>query len=193
MYVISLHTHSVLEYMQWLVQCKVFVVKTPQNILFLNKEYPIKKDSQGWTLGLSSPRILPPRLDLLTEDLWTLVLSLPRIPPLTQFGTSHGWLGDFSSELTKNTPPTQTELLMEDLGTSVLSLPRVPLPLPTEIGTSHVGLGDSEGDWCVETNHCIPCVYCLILLLLTTRKGNVFCYVILGQYFTKLPFIEWQR
>ena len=57
------------------------------------------------------------------DTLGTLVLSLPRIPPLP-LGTSHG-----------------------GFGTSVLSLPRIQeYPLPsTQIGTSHGGLRDPEG------------------------------------------------
>ena len=61
---------------------------------------------------------------------------------------------DFSSELTINTPPPPQGLglLMEDLGTLVLSLPRIAPP-PSEL---ELLMEDCAGDWCVETNRCIP-------------------------------------
>ena len=50
------------------------------------------------------------------EDLGTLVLSSPRIPPYKH---------------------TQIGIVMEDLGTLVLSSPRIPPYKHTQIGTSH--------------------------------------------------------
>ena len=76
---------------------------------------------------------------------WAYQEKLPRI------GTS---MEDFSSELTINTqsPPTQgLGLLMEDLGTLVLSWPRIAPPSELELL-----MEDCAGDWCVETNRCIP-------------------------------------
>ena len=49
------------------------------------------------------------------------------------------------------------EVLMEDLGTLVLSLQRIPLSPKLELL-----MEDSAGNWCEETNRCIPYGYCLV-------------------------------
>ena len=86
---------------------------------------------------------------------WASGLSSPKIPsnPI-QIGTSHGYVRDFSSELTKNTPPPphvwnfwcrtwglQFRAYQESKNTPP---PRLDL------------LMEDLGEWCVEIRCCIP-------------------------------------
>ena len=65
-------------------------------------------------LSTPPPHSNPLKLELLMEDLGTLFLTLPRIPPV-RIGTSHGKLKDFSSEFPRMSPlPLEMYLLMED-------------------------------------------------------------------------------
>ena len=59
---------------------------------------------------------------------------------------------DFGSELTKNTLPPS---------------PTPPPPFPPEL---ELLMEDSEGDWCVEINHCMPCGYTVSFTDVTTSK-----------------------
>ena len=109
----------------------------------------------------------PPQLEHL-DDLWTLVLSLPRISPPPQ-------------------PTPELELLLEDFGTLVLGyqeshffladfgplvlgLPRINPPPPPAF---ELLLEDSKGDWCEETNRCIPSEYCLVAISVVHRFLSV--------------------
>ena len=75
----------------------------------------------------------------------TLFLS-KNTAPAQKIGTFRGGLRDFGSEITKNTrippsPPPELELLMENFA----------------------------GDWCVETNRCVPCGYRLVENLVVVK------------------------
>ena len=133
---------------RWYRQCQHWVIVFPYF-----KSHQGQSVSDWWVLMvlLSKShripyywqRIPPPELELLMEDLGTSVLSLSRITPSPRIGTSHGGLGDFGFELTKNPPPPELELLMEDFA----------------------------GDWCVENNRCIPRLVFAVTYL--DRVGHV--------------------
>ena len=121
----------------WKTQGLWFLPRNHTEYPILNPPTPPNRTSHGWTSGKSVTRIHPPPI-----------------------GTSHEELGDFGSELTKNTPVPELELLMEGLGTSVLSIPRIPPP------NLELLMEDCAGDWYVETNRCIPCGYRLVIFKL---------------------------
>ena len=98
-------------------------------------------DQSASTKKLTKHYHCPPKLELLMEDLGTVGKNLPRILPPPQ--KKKKW-----------------ELPMEDLGTKGKSLPTTPPPPKKKAGTSHGRL--CAGDWCVETNRCIPCRLCLV-------------------------------
>ena len=119
-----------------------FCAQNPKNIIFLgNQKYPLPAPAprigtswlvedfrEVWVWGCQEyPH---PVLELLMEDLGSLSQRLPRIHPIPRIGTSHGEreLGKFRSKVAKNPPPPPQWKLL-DL---------------------------CAGNWCVETNRCIP-------------------------------------
>ena len=129
-------------------ECNKNVVKITQNTLFLAKNTPPpqQKPRPHWDIQIVMDGLCVKvyqefkELEILMEDLGTSFLNLPSIPPLPP-----------------SPPPNRRpglELIMEDLGIRLI-LSRIP-PQP---GLELLLTEDFAGDWCVETDRCIPCGY----------------------------------
>ena len=97
---------------------------------------------------------------------------------------------DFGSELTKNLPPPthpRTGTSPRGLWDFSSGLPRIPLfpgglrafgsgftkDQPSPPPALELLLEDSKGDWCEETNRCIPSEYCLVAISVVHRFLSV--------------------
>ena len=96
---------------------------------------------------------------------WGFGFELTKNTSHPQNRTSHGGLRDFDSKLTRSTSPTIIEnshVGLRDFGSDLTKNTPPPVELLME---------DCAGNWCVETNRCIPYVYRLVVIFSSFGGG----------------------